>query len=625
MPYGYQGRVLHVDLTNGTMHVEEPEEGFFRRYMGGRAVVAHYLLRLTRPGIDPLGPDNVLVVAPGLITGAAVSGQGRNGVGAKSPLTNGFGNAEGGGYFGSELKRAGFDALVFTGRAPHPVYLWIHDGAAELRDARPLWGAEVAEAEALIHQDVGDKGARTCLIGPAGERLVRYACVVNDLSHFAGRTGIGAVFGSKHLKGIAVRAHKPLPVFDPKGLRALVDWLNAHLDLVATLHDVGTAGGLRALHLAGGLPTFNFQEGAFAGNEQITGQTMRDTILVKRDTCYACAVRCKRVVEVTDGPIQVHRQYGGPEYESLAAFGSNCGVDNLIVLAKANERSAALGLDSISCGASIAFAMEAFERGLLTKDDLGGLDLRFGNAEAVLQAIELIARREGVGDLLAEGVARMAERLGPAAEEFALVIKGQELPMHEPRIKHGLGLGYTVSPTGADHQHNMHDTIYASETPFLHRLRDFKDFKTIDVHGYDENKLEVWFHHTTWRHFLDCVGMCHFLPYPPKELAKAIRALTGWDVDHWELLQVGERGATMARVYNLREGLGPETDAMPKRFFKEFRNNNSATGKPLDPDALRAAQQWYYRKMGWDERGVPTPERLKALGIEWTQEALAAY
>jgi aldehyde:ferredoxin oxidoreductase len=171
----------------------------------------------------------------------------------------------------------------------------------------------------------------------------------------------------------------------------------------------------------------------------------------------------------------------------------------------------------------------------------------------------------------------------------------------------------------------MHDTIYASETPFLHRLRDFKDFKTIDVHGYDENKLEVWFHHTTWRHFLDCVGMCHFLPYPPKELAKAIRALTGWDVDHWELLQVGERGATMARVYNLREGLGPETDTMPKRFFKEFRNNNSATGKPLDPDALRAAQQWYYRKMGWDERGVPTPERLKALGIEWTQEALAAY
>lgn len=626
MPFGYTGKILRVDLGTKRLDVETHDDAFYRTYVGGRALVAYYLLREVPPGADPFGPDNVLVFAPGVLTGASVSGQGRNGVGAKSPLTGAFGNAEGGGFWGSELKRAGFDAVVVRGVADHPVYLWVHDGQAELCDARHLWGKTTGQAEDLIRDELGDRGIRTCLIGPAGENRVRFAAVVNDRSHFAGRTGLGAVMGAKNLKGIAARATGLglMQLKDPAAVKAVATWMARNLDLVAGLHDTGTAGGLKALSVAGGLPTCNFLAGHFDGDDRISGQTMRDTILVKRDTCAACAVRCKRVVQVKE-PLEVDPLYGGPEYESLAAMGSMNGVDDLVALAKANELAAAWGLDTISAGASIAWAMECYERGILTREDTGGLELRWGDARLLLQLLEMITWRRGFGDLLAEGAWRASRRVGRGSEEYALHVKGQELPMHEPRIKHALGVGYAVSPTGADHMHNFHDTVFTREGRALQHLRTWDpNLQPVEAHHIPETKLELFYYQTNWRHFLDCAVMCHFLPYEPAQLVQLVNGCTGWDTDAWELLRVGERAATLARAVNAREGYAADADTLPKRFFKGYERGESRKGMPVDPAEFEAAKRWYYRRMGWDpETGIPTRQRLAALGVGWVADALA--
>jgi aldehyde:ferredoxin oxidoreductase len=628
MAHGFTGKILHVDLTESRHWVEEPDDDFYRKMMGGRALVAHYLLTEVPPGADPFGPENVFVFAPGIVTGSTFSGQGRNGFGGKSPLTGGLGSAEAGGYAGAELKRAGYDAVVVHGKAAKPSYIWIKDGAVEIRDGSAVWGLDIADAQEKIREEVGDKGARTTLIGPGGENLVRFSCVINDISHFAGRTGLGAVMGSKNLKGFAIKAKGALPVNDRKPSLDLAKWMTENLDLTWHFHDVGTAGGLRALSMAGGLPTYNFQEGSFENNEKITGTTMRDTILIKRDTCYACAVRCKRVVQVedTERGISVDPIYGGPEYESLSALGNNCGVDDLIALAKANERCAALGLDTISTGMAIAWAMECAERGLLKPEDVGGVDLRFGDAQGMLDAVEAIGKRSNaLGDLLAEGTYRAAEKIGRGTDEYVIHVKKQEFPLHEPRIKHALGMGYMVSPTGADHMHNMHDTVAASEGPFMNRMREYNpDLKTIEPHGFDENKLELHWSFTTWRHFCDSVGLCHFLPYSPSQMVSVVNGMTGWDVDINEIFEVGQRTATMARLYNLREGLDASTDTLPKRFYGPFRNDNSATGKPMDEAETNEARKWHYRRNGWDDNGVPTPETLQKLGLDQYASALSA-
>ncbi len=624
MGKGFSGKILKVDLTTGTTSVDEHDEAWYRRYMGGRALIAYYLLKETKPGTDPLGPDNLAIFAPGIVTGVNVSGNGRNGVGALSPLTGGFGNAEAGGYWGAELRRAGWDAIVVRGKAAHPVYIWINENGVEIRDARQLWGKSTGETEDLMREELGDALVRTCLIGQAGENLVRFACVVNDRSRFAGRTGLGAVMGSKNLKGIAVRAGRgQLPVADPAGVKSLQKWMTENLDLVFNFYDVGTAGGLKGLSVAGGLPTFNFQEGSFAGADKITGTTMRDTILVKRDTCYACAVRCKRVVEVKE-PLQVDRRYGGPEYESLSALGNNNGVDDLIKLAKANEMCAAYGLDSISVGMAIGFALECAEKGLLTEKDTPGVKLAWGDGDLVMKLIEQITFRQGIGDLLAEGTARASQKIGRGSAEFALHVKGQEFPMHEPRIKHALGLGYALSPTGADHMHNMHDTGYGSENRGVKILREAWgiDAKPIPAHGLDDTKMEMWFHQTHWRHFLDAVGMCHFLPYTPEHMVGLVHAVTGWDVTNRELLEVGQRAATMARAVNIREGFDHEHDALPKRMYGRFRHDNSPTGKPMDPAEVDRVVHKMYARSGWDQDGTPTAAGLERLGISWVAEAM---
>ena len=629
MSYGYTNRILKVDLSSRRIEVEKRDDAFYRRYLGGRAMVTYYLINEMAAGSDPLGAENLLIFAPGVLTGAPVSGQGRNGIGAKSPLTGGLGSSEAGGFWGSELKRAGFDAIVVRGQASSPVYLWIKDGQAELQDAARLWGLTVGECEDVVRDELGDSKIRTALVGPAGENLVRYAAVVNDRSHFAGRTGLGAVMGSKRLKGIAVRAPSGkslMKIADPASVREIARWMGSNLDQVAGLHDTGTAGGLPIMSALGSLPTWNFQAGHFSADEKISGETMRDTILVKRETCAACAVRCKRAVRVGE-PYNVDPRYGGPEYESLAALGSNTGVDDLLVLAKANELCAAYGLDTISTGATIAFAMECFENGLLTESDTGGLTLRWGDGPLLLRLIEQIAQRADFGDFLAEGVARMAAEIGPAAEAYALHVKGQEVPMHEPRTKHGMGVGYALSPTGADHMHNIDDPMYWSEGPFLDRLRAFNpDLRPVEATVLNEDKMRLYFYATNDRHFRDCAVMCMFLPYHPQQMVDLVNAVTGWDVDLQETQAIGQRAITLSRVFNLREGLTAADDSLPRRFFAPFLKGEPRTAKPLDKEAFEWAIGSYYEMMGWDiETGVPTIEALEQLGIGWAAEHLPNF
>ena len=402
MPYGYRGKIARIDLTNGRVSLEQPEENFYRAYLGGRGFIAQYMLKELKPGIDPLSPDNKLIFANGVITGVPVGGCGRNSVGAKSPLTYAYGDAEAGGYFGAELKRAGYDALILEGKAEKPVYMWIKDDVITIKDASNLWGKPTAVSQEQIRSEVGESIARTAQIGPAGENMVRYACIINDLGHAAGRTGMGAVMGSKNVKAIAVKASKNVEVWDKDGIKSLALWLRDNYKTLAKrLVDEGSDYVLFGLNRQSGLPTRNFQQGSFEGVGKINGRTMRDTIVKRREGCWACPIRCKTIV-ATNAPYYVNPAYGGPEYETVASLGSNCGIDDLEAIAKGHELCNSFGLDTISTGASIAFAMECYEQGLLTKKDADYLELKFGNHEAMVEMIKKIAYREGFGNTLAE-------------------------------------------------------------------------------------------------------------------------------------------------------------------------------------------------------------------------------
>ncbi|MEE9203235.1 MAG: aldehyde ferredoxin oxidoreductase family protein [Dehalococcoidia bacterium] len=626
MPHGYTGRVLRVDLSSGKLATEEPPEDFYRRYFGGEGFVGYYLLKELPPGVEPLSPQNKLIFAAGPLTGVPVGGCGRHSVGGKSPLTGGFGEAEAGGYWGAELKMAGFDAILVEGRAETPVYLFIHDGQAEIRDARPLWGLKTLECQDAIREELGDPGVRVAQIGPAGENLVRFACVVNDLDAFAGRTGLGAVMGSKNLKAVACRGRQRLSLADPQAVAALARWVRDNTPVNnKAMRDLGTASVVRGLNRRGGLPTRNFQDGSFDGAERISGEAMRDTILVGRRSCYACPVQCKREVKV-DEPYPVDPRYGGPEYETIASLGSNCGIDDLKLIAKGNELVAAYGLDSISCGASIAFAMECFERGLITLEDTEGLDLRFGNGAAMLEMVERIARRQGLGGLLAEGVARAANQIGGEAVELALHIKGQEIPMHEPRWKQGMGVGYAISPTGADHCHNLHDPNYTGMSPIMEDLKALGVLEPLPVDDLSPAKVRMLAYHSQWIHFMNSAVCCYFVMLYGlvgfNRVAEIVSAVTGWNTTVFELMKVGERAANLARAFNLREGLTAQDDTMPGRFFSP-QASGPLQGVAPDPEAFHRARDTYYDIMGWPQ-GRPSPGKLAELGIDWVVPVLEA-
>ena len=467
--FGYNGKILHVDLTGGKLTVEEPREAFYRKYIGGSAMGVYYLLKKTSAGVDPLGPENTFSVMLGPATGTPISGQGRATITAKSPLTDLVGDSQVGGFWPSELKLAGFDGIVVHGKSEQPVYLWIKDGEVELRDATHLMGQPTADVEDVLKAELDEKRLEVLQTGPAGENGVRFAAVMTYANRAAGRTGMGAVMGSKNLKAIAVRGRQRPEVADSEQFKALTKWGADKVATDASFGVLGTPGGTVYQSKSGGLPTHNWDSGTFAEVDSIDGQLMYDTITKERDTCHACVIRCKRVNEVTEGPFKVNPRYGGPEYETIGMMGSLCDVSDLAAISLANEYCNMYGLDTISCGATIAWAMDCFEQGLLTLKDTGGIELRFGDAAAMVQVTELIGKREGFGKVLGEGSARAAEILG-IGEDLVVAVKKQELPAHMPQVKRSLGLIYAVNPFGADHMSSDHDTGYES---YSRRLAEF--------------------------------------------------------------------------------------------------------------------------------------------------------
>jgi len=628
MPYGYNGKILRVDLTAGTCDVEEPSEAFYRKYLGGQAMGLYYLLKESPAGVDPLAAEAVLAVTLSVITGAPISGQSRVMVNAKSPLTGAIGDSQAGGFWPAEAKAAGFDAVIIKGKAERPVYLWLHNGEAELRDAAHLWGQVTGDVEAAIRKELGDNKIQVMQIGPAGEKLALCACIINMANRANGRTGMGAVMGSKNLKAIAVRGTRKPAVADRKALSALAQW-GAKNFAESDIYDMGlhgTAGTVAYQQAVGGLPTRNWASGVFEGFESLDGTTMSNTILKGRDTCFACVVRCKRIVEITEGPYQVNPLYGGPEYETLATFGSYCGVSDLAAVAKANQICNMYGLDTITTGATIAWAMDCFEQGILTVEDTWGIELRFGSAEAMVEVTELIAKREGVGDLLADGMAQAARDLGPEAEALVTAVKSNPLPAHMPEVKRSLALIYAVNPYGADHQSHEHDPSYGG---YPDRMAELGLVDPQPIAVLNEEKVRYSMVTQQFYSLLNTIGVCQFVwgpawqLYGPGQLVDMVRAVTGWDVSLAELVTAGERALNMMRAFNAREGLTSADDKLPPKLFQPLDSGPSA-GIAITEEEMASALSTYYAMCGWDNEGRPTKDKLDELGIGWVADQLGA-
>lgn len=626
---GVNGKVLHVNLSTGETHTEEPPDDFYRLLVGGRAVIAYFLLRDLPPHTDPFDPDNLLIFAPGIMQGNNLPGSGRHGVGGKSPLTGAIASAEAGGWWGNEFKRAGFDALVIRGRAETPVYLWITNGRIEIRPAGHLWGLQTAPTQAAIHEELGDERIRVAQIGPAGENQVLYAAVMHDINRAAGRNGLGALMGSKNLKAVAVRGTLRLPLAVREPVTQVARWLgDNYKDLLAWAAagiGQGTQGALVKNAYIGALPTRNFGEPIFERPELLGGDRNYEMFFEDRDTCHACPVRCKQVFKNDDeDPYRrLDPAYGGAEYEAMAALGPLCGVEDNLAVIKANEMANSYGLDAISTGACIAFVMECFENGLITRQDTGGLEYRWGDADLLVRSVEMIARREGFGEVLAEGVARMSSRFGPATEPFNITVKGQELPMHEPRLKYGMGLAYAVAPMGADHQVGMHDPDFVREGDALKRVNAALEKKIGPVPANDlgEDKVQIFYHHVNWMHFQDCALNCHFYPYEYEHMAAALSGVTGLAYSIQDVLAVGARAQTLSRLFNLREGFTAEDDRLPRRVMQAFESGPLA-GNEITDATLTWAKRRYYELMNWDpDSGVPGKTCLKELELDKLLEA----
>ena len=627
MGFSYHDKILRVNLTDGTITVEEPGAVYWRRYMGGWNVIADVLLKEVPPGADPLGPENKLIFAPGVLTGLAITGASRSAIGAKSPTTGGFGAAEVGGFWPAQFKQAGFDALIVEGVAERPVYLWISDGECEIRDGSHLWGKGTKETQASIRQELGEDRAEIAMIGPGGENLVRYACVMNGLKDAAGRTGLGAVMGSKKLKAVAVRGTKRIEGADQDTIRAMARRAAQEVrekTRAAWASEAGTGGTeLEGGVISGNMPVRNFRDGEFP---EISGlEFVMEKIGVRMEGCWACAVRCKKVVQAEE-PYQVDPDYGGPEYETIGSLGSTCGVSDIVAVSRANVLCNDYSIDTIGAGVTIAFAMECFENGLLTLEDTEGIDLRFGNGDAMIQMVEKIARREGLGDVLAEGLLLAAAKIGQGAERYAVHAKGQAQPMHEPRFKRGLAIGYAISPTGADHCHSLHDAGLAlpDDDGFLPNrlLRGMGVLEAMELESLGPEKVRATIYHTMNQTLQNCLATCTFTDWSLRELSDMVQAATGWDVSAYELLRVGERAMTLARTFNMREGFTVEDDQLCPRSYSPTQGGALAEGG-IDLEELREAIHTYYGMMGWDrETGVPTVGKLEELDVGWAAEYL---
>lgn len=610
----YAGVILRVNLSSGKMWVDEPEEAFYRRFIGGRNLILHYLLSEKRAGVDPLGEDNLLIFAPGLLTGTALPGAGRHAVGGKSPLTGALGSCETGGWWGAELKRAGLDALVIEGKAEQPVYLWIRDGEVSIGDADPLWGQTTADVQAALRAELEDERIRVAQIGPAGENLVRYASIMHDIGRAAGRSGMGALMGSKNLKAVAVRGTHNVGFKEPERVDPVRKWLYAHYkDLMGWAVSRGTEGSVKPNHDSGATPVNNYRDGVFEGIEKLDGDYLHEHFVKAHDSCYRCPVRCKPIFHHEGKEISVDGKFGGPEYETIGALGPMCLIDDPLVVAKANELCAAYGLDTISTGATVAFTMEAHEKGLLP-DDQGVPS--FGDGESLLRSIHQIAQRSGLGDLMAEGSARMADHLGGEAQEMLAVARKQELPFHDPRLKQTMAMGYALSATGADHMHNYNDSFASfPDGDIAIRLEEMDVPNPLPLWGISKEKLEGFYYETGFKNFYDCAVICHFYPYTFQHMADAVGGAGGWDITPEEINEIGVRAINLGRLFLVRAGFTREDDTLSPRAFHRL-DEGPIAGEGLTPEELRHWLDVYYQRMGWDAEGIPEQETLAGLGLD---------
>lgn len=640
MSFGFNNKISRINLSAKTIDIEQPGEMFYRRYLGGRGIIAYTLLKELPADCDPLGPENKLVFAASVITGAPVPGTGRHSVGAKSPLTDFYGESESGGFWGPELKFAGYDAVIVEGVSDKPVYIKIMDDDVQICDASELWGRETLDVHRQLKKDFGEK-LKTLVIGPAGENLVRIAGIAHDASHYHGRTGMGAVMGSKKLKAVVVRGTKKFNPKDPDKLKELAKFFANNLQYNAdnkNQRNHGTSDYYFGSQAAGSLPTNNFNYGHFDGLDY-NADELHAELKVKTDGCYACPVRCKQVFKSDKPGWEIDEDCGGPEFETLAAFGSLCGVKEMYAAPKAHEICNKLGLDTVSTGVTIAFAMECFENGLIDANDTGGIDLNFGNADAMLKLLPMIAHRKGFGDVLAEGSARAAAKIGKGSEKYAMHVKKQEFAMAEPRAKFGVGLAYAVSPTGSDHLQHEHDGAFdsaltgyshTSDDPnvFLKSMYPFGWYDPVPSLSLGGDKVALFTYLQHYWSLFNALDICIFTFEPVRtfkinHLVDIVEACTGWDSSLMEMMNAGHRATTLTRCFNLKHGLTVEDDMnIPDRLFQPLKKG-PLDGSAMEKEEFEEGVRMYYEMMGWTiDKGIPTKAWLHFLAIPWAADEL---
>lgn len=609
---GYAGKILRVELSRERVETQALDEDLAKKFIGGSGLAAKILYDETGADTDPLGPENLLIFMTGPFAATPVITSGRHAVVTKSPLTGIFAESDSGGTWGAVLKKAGFDGIVVKGKAKKPVYLWVVEGRAEIRDASHLWGQDTYEVEGAIREETR-KDAVVASIGPAGEKLVRFASILTDGkdARAAGRAGVGAVMGSKNLKAIAVHGTQAVEMADAEALRASLKDLSP---MVAKntegMRKFGTAGGLAAFENLGSLPLQNwkFQGRWQQGAEKIAGPAMAAKILTGNYYCDRCVIGCGRRVKIDKGPY-AGVEGAGPEYETMAFLGSLCLVDDLEAIAKGNELCNRYGMDTISTGAAIAFAMEAYEKGLIGKQETGEIELLWGRGDVMVKMVEKIGKREGLGNLLGEGVRRAAETLGRNSVEFSLHVKGLEIPGHDPRAYNGGALSYATSNRGACH--------LAGFTHVFERILTMPEIGVetplprTEVKGKGELAAKT----QNVMCLFDALKLCKFTLFGGLKLTPIVdwyTYVTGVSMDVAEFLQIGERIFNLKRLYNVRCGVSRKDDTLPVRLLTLKRKGEGWTPN-LPP--LGEMLSDYYGYRGWSEEGIPLPEKLQELGL----------
>ncbi len=612
---GLWGKILRVNLATSDISEEAIPEDWIEKFYGGRGLAARYLLEEVPKGADPLGPENKLIFMTGPLTGTPSPSAGRYTVVSKSPLTGIFGESNAGGYWAPSMKGNGFDGIIFEDISPDPVYLVMDEGEIELRDAEHLWGKNVWETTEILHDEVGEDFEVSC-IGVAGENLVKYAAILNNDHRAAGRCGMGTVMGSKRLKAIVVRGTKVTPIGDKE---AFTESEAKHYELLndsfikIAMEGYGTSMALDIMNIRGCLPVKNWQETYMDQEdvEKIGGIALAEKILIDRKACYACPIKCGRVVEIKNEKFPFTGVGEGPEYETLAAFGAMALIKDVEAVACMHNLCDDNGLDTISCGGTIAFAMECYEKGILTKADTDGLELTWGNIDVTFELIPKIAKREGFGDMLAEGTRIMSQKLGQGSEKFAMNVKGLELPGYEGRAAKIMGLAYATGSRGGCHVMSCAHLPTMMDVPFL----VIKDSTIVDPMKADPDEVHILKEMEDACSVFDSSGACKFMGNASsyEEWIQAIKNVTGRPFDFEEYEKLGERSYTLERVFNVREGITRADDTLPPRLLEEPIPGGPAEGEVAVVDPLLDR---YYELRGWDNNGIPTPEKLKEMGLE---------